>query len=453
MKDKRRLGNDVVCRCITRTGCKAMIRVTLLKQREWVIDKFYDIHNHPLDPPSHVLKQRSHSIFHRSNECKDAVSLLSKAGLSASQITKIVNAFRGNEEDKLKRVQCSNIINSKKFNLGRECHGIIMHFKEKAKHDHDFYFDMDLSKDGTLRSVFWADGRSRSSYCNFGDVVVFDTTYKTSKFSLPFAPFVGVNHHGQSILFGGALLENESEITFTWLFKQFLKYMHESHPISIITDQDIAMGKAIGKVFPKTKHRFCAWHIQKHVLEHPQPLRSRFDDFEDTYNQWVKCQNADDLKSQWKDLKEKYNIMDDSWLGNMYKMRHFWVKTYLKDTFFAGMITSGRCESMHSFFDAFVNSKTMLSDFVLQYDRAVSSRRDVEEDEDFRTLNSKPTLDTDHPIEAMAAKCYTRNIYDIFKKEWKATSDCGHEKISKDSDLVKYRVGHFERKQRKLENC
>ncbi|GKE17125.1 FAR1-related sequence 5-like protein [Tanacetum coccineum] len=43
--------------------------------------------------------------------------------------------------------------------------------------------------------------------------------------------------------------------------------------------------------------------------------------------------------------------------------------------------------------------------------------------------------------EAMAAKCYTRNIYEIFKKEWKASGDCGHEKISKVYDLVKYRVG------------
>ena len=36
----------------------------------------------------------------------------------------------------------------------------------------------------------------------FGDVVVFDMTYITNKFKIPFAPFVGVNHHGKSILFG-----------------------------------------------------------------------------------------------------------------------------------------------------------------------------------------------------------------------------------------------------------
>ncbi|KAL6537545.1 hypothetical protein OROMI_026079 [Orobanche minor] len=85
----------------------------------------------------------------------------------------------------------------------------------------------------------------------------------------------------------------------------------------------------------------------------------------------------------------------------------------------------------------------MLNDFVLQYEKALSSRRRAQEDEDFRTLDSQPTLYSDYPIEVMAAKCYTRNIYEIFKKEWKASVDCGHEKISKDAEVVKYRVGYL----------
>ncbi|GJT42965.1 FAR1-related sequence 5-like protein [Tanacetum coccineum] len=220
--------------------------------------------------------------------------------------------------------------------------------------------------------------------------------------------------------------------------------MNGSPPISIITDQDLAMGNAIAKVFPKTRHRFCAWHIQKHVLEHLQPLRFRYDDFQDTYNQWVKTPNVEDFELKWEHLKEKYLISKDSWLGNMYNLRQYWVKAYLNDTFFAGMTTSGRSESMHSFFDGFVNSKTMLNDFVQQYDKAVSSRRGAEKDQDFRTLNSKPSLQGDHPIEAMAAKCYTRNLYDVFMKNWKASFDCGHKKITKDSSLVQYRVGFLQ---------
>lgn len=216
--------------------------------------------------------------------------------------------------------------------------------------------------------------------------------------------------------------------------------MHECPPISIITDQDLAICKSIAKVFPKSRHRFCAWHIEKHFLE-LQPLRSRYDDFDDTFTRWVKNQNIEDFESKWVELKEKYNIEDDSWLAKMYNLRHHWVKAYLKDTFFAGMTTSGRSESIHSFFDGFVHSKTMLNEFVLQYEKAVTCRRGAEEDQNFRTLNSKPTLLSEHPIEAMAAKCYTRNMYDIFRKEWIDSLDRGHETLSKDSYFLRYRVG------------
>ncbi|KAK1272213.1 Protein FAR1-RELATED SEQUENCE 5 [Acorus gramineus] len=37
---------------------------------------------------------------------------------------------------------------------------------------------------------------SRALYESFSDVISFDSTYLTNKYDMPFAPFVGVNHHG-----------------------------------------------------------------------------------------------------------------------------------------------------------------------------------------------------------------------------------------------------------------
>jgi zinc finger SWIM domain-containing protein 3 len=44
----------------------------------------------------------------------------------------------------------------------------------------------------------------------FGDVVFFDTTYRTSKEYRPLAMFVGFNHHREVVIFRAALLYDET---------------------------------------------------------------------------------------------------------------------------------------------------------------------------------------------------------------------------------------------------
>ncbi|KAI8550566.1 hypothetical protein RHMOL_Rhmol06G0117100 [Rhododendron molle] len=101
------------------------------------------------------------------------------------------------------------------------------------------------------------------AYRYFEDVVTFDTTYRTNKYDMPFSPFTGVNHHMQSIQYACALLQDETETTFEWLFKTWLDAMGGRPPTSIITDQDVGMKGAIAKAFPNTHHRLCLWHIKK----------------------------------------------------------------------------------------------------------------------------------------------------------------------------------------------
>ncbi|KAF1886772.1 hypothetical protein Lal_00046009 [Lupinus albus] len=71
---------------------------------------------------------------------------------------------------------------------------------------------------------------------------------------------------GKSILFGCALLQDESDRSFIWLFQKWLEAMDGKKTVSIITDQDIAIRGAIAKVFPKSRHRLCLWHIMQKFL-------------------------------------------------------------------------------------------------------------------------------------------------------------------------------------------
>ena len=104
------------------------------------------------------------------------------------------------------------------------------YFEEMSSGNSNFFYAYDVDADSRLKNVFWADGRSRATYLEFGDVITFDTTYVSNRYKMPFAPFIGVNNHGQSVLFGCALLVGEEIEHFVWLFSTWLKCMSGKAP-------------------------------------------------------------------------------------------------------------------------------------------------------------------------------------------------------------------------------
>jgi len=80
---------------------------------------------------------------------------------------------------------------------------------------------------------------------------------------MPFAPFVGVNHHRQSILLGSGLISSGDTKNFVWLFQIWLECMNGRAPNAIITDQDRSIKTAIAKVFPGTRQILSMAHLKK----------------------------------------------------------------------------------------------------------------------------------------------------------------------------------------------
>lgn len=120
------------------------------------------------------------------------------------------------------------------------------HFKDQSERDEDFKFNTERKKREVTACIL---GRFfiLQAYEYFGDVVSFDNTYKTNCYELIFGAFVGVNHHGQSILFdcGCGLLSNETIESFVWLLAKWLEVMPGDPPRAIIIDQDLAMTNSI----------------------------------------------------------------------------------------------------------------------------------------------------------------------------------------------------------------
>ncbi|KAK2965675.1 hypothetical protein RJ640_001095, partial [Escallonia rubra] len=76
--------------------------------------------------------------------------------------------------------------------------------------------------------------------------------------------------------------------------------------------------------------------------------------------------------------------------------------------------------------------------------RALASRRRAEKDEDFVTRNSKAVFYSGHPIEKRAGECYTRNLFEILKKERKSSLNCAHETLTKEAHVITYIVGFID---------
>ena len=144
--------------------------------------------------------------------------------------------------------------------------------EKRKRDDPEFYFDYKLGKGGKLLHLFWCDSQSRQDYADFGDVLVFDSTYKTNRYAMPFIPFVGINNHRQTTVFACAIVSDEKEVTYKWLLETFLKAMYQQKPKGIITDGDAAMIAAVGKVFAGVWYRVCMWHIEKNMKRHLDTL-------------------------------------------------------------------------------------------------------------------------------------------------------------------------------------
>ncbi|KAK9148133.1 hypothetical protein Scep_006890 [Stephania cephalantha] len=134
---------------------------------------------------------------------------------------------------------------------------LLHYFQRKQNENPSLAYAIRLNMDDHITNIFWTDAKMSTDYHQFGDVICFDTTYRINRDCRPFAPFVGINNHKETVVFGAALLYDETIESFKWLFEAFIEAMAGQKPKTILTDQDQAMANAIASVMPETGHRLC----------------------------------------------------------------------------------------------------------------------------------------------------------------------------------------------------
>ncbi|CAN0846905.1 Protein FAR1-RELATED SEQUENCE 5 [Linum grandiflorum] len=124
-------------------------------------------------------------------------------------------------------------------------------------------------------------------------------------------------------------------------------------PLTVITDQDVVMAKAIVKVIPEATHRLCSWHLARNGA-------SGTGDgvFIAGFNKQVeKDYEEDDFNKEWNQLVATHGLEDNSWVKEMYKNRNQWAKTFMRTSFLINQKTTSRREVLNAKIAEFVKQK------------------------------------------------------------------------------------------------
>ena len=421
-------------------NCPAKITTKLEEDGLWYIKTVVLDHSHDISPTkARLFKVNKNITMHM----KRTIQINDDAGVRINKTFRsLVGDAGGHENCAFREQDVRNYIQKERRAIGKEGDGkaLISYFCRMREQNINFFYDIDVDDDFHVKNVFWADARSRATYESFGDVVTFDTTYLTNKYDMPFAAFVGVNHHGQSVLLGCGLLSAEDTGSFVWLFQSWLRCMLGNPPAGIITDQCKAMQNAIELVFPTTRHRWCLWHIMKKI---PEKLKG--------YREYQKIKyamkaavydtiTADEFEEKWYSFVKEFDLEENDWLSGLYKERRRWVPIMLKKDFWAGMSTTQRSESIHAFFDGYINSTTSLHQFVKQYDNALRSKAEKEFEADFRSMDTTIPCGSNSPIEKQFGSEYTHAKFSEVQAEFRGKMNCGASFESVNGAIVTYEV-------------
>ncbi|TVU35741.1 hypothetical protein EJB05_17644, partial [Eragrostis curvula] len=366
-----------------RVGCKAMIRLLRTEDHGWYVSRFIEEHNHPFSETYAENKQwPSHGDIDPIT--RDFIRRLRENNVSIGRVCNILGVSDGSSGQTIRkeavRSVCASLAReSIKDDIGKT----LRLLDEMKKNDPGMEVRYQVTKEGRIRSMLWCTGKNRLDYARFGDVITFDTTYRTNLYNLPFGLFVGVNNHFQSVIFGGVLLTNEKISDFEWAFSEFVAIMGGKPPVTILTDQCQAMDAAIRTTLPETKHRWCSKVFER----------------------------------EWKRIMKRYKIQKNEYIRRLYRKRAKWAKPYFMDVFCAGMTSTQRSESANHMLNSFIQRSAPMHLFVRKFNELQYDRRDQEGKERHFTKMKNRQLRVGVPIEKHARAIYTRAMYDRFYRE------------------------------------
>ncbi|KAG8046600.1 hypothetical protein GUJ93_ZPchr0008g13377 [Zizania palustris] len=404
----------------SRDGCDALFEIIRKDKDAWMVSKLILEHTHELNPAptSRVRCIRSQGeVLVIAKNFSDTRNLL----------------LNGLESQHSREFQYND--------LGPEdAQSLLGHLKKVESEDPAFFYAVQLEKNGHTANIFWADAKARMAYYHFGDAVRFGIVYKNSKEHIPIAIFSGVNHHVQPVVFGCALIVDDSEASFAWLFEKWLEAMHVGPPVSLVLELNQELAAAAAKILPDTHHIFCEKHILGIVKEELQSVYPELDLFITDLRKCIDgCRLEESFESCWDSVIRKYGFRNNELLQSLYDIRKQWAPAYTKKVFCARNLLPQSCENLEHVIEKHFSSKTQLCVAVQQLGQAICTFHEKEAQADYLTMFQMPTLKTASPLEKQASSIFTRSIFDKFQEQFVESFGYHADKLE-DAMLHKYCV-------------
>ncbi|KAK3206209.1 hypothetical protein Dsin_020255 [Dipteronia sinensis] len=424
----------------TRTGCPAMIKFRLMENKRWRIIEVELEHNHLISPSSGKF-YKSHK--HIGLGTKRTLPLVTPDEVQKIRLFRtVIIDGEGNGDADANGEVGNNVNHSNQLKLKPgDAQAVQNFFCRMQLMDPNFFNVVDLNEKGCLRNLFWTDSRSRVAYKYFGDVVSIDTTYLADNYDVPLVSFIGVNHHGQSVLLGCGLLAGETIESYTWLFRAWLTCILGRPPQAIITDQCKTLQAAVADVFPRAYHCLSLSRIMQKV---PEKLKGLFEyeAIRMALNRTVYYSlRPEEFEAAWEDMIQRHGIRDHRWIQTLYEDRRRWVPVYLKEIFLAGMFPIQQIEVSTSLFEGYLDKNAPLKEFLDKYDQALQTSYQLEALADIDSRNSSYMLKSRCYFEFQLSKLYTNEILRKFGKEVEGMYSCfSTRQLSADGPIVTYTV-------------
>ncbi|KAK9740323.1 hypothetical protein RND81_03G026400 [Saponaria officinalis] len=357
---------------IRRFGCTAMIKL-MFQSGNYVICQFREGHNHSLV----LVKNREFQKLSRNLTLYHKQTIINHSNIT-------IGAW------KTYRI-CKEVANGYE-NVGAS----LLDFKN---------FQMEVK-------LFIGDADAEMFINNLENLVHFK-----KGFQYAYHVDEGIDNHKKSVTFACALLSNEDEESFVWVFENFMDAMGRKEPQIIITDQDPAIRNAVPTVFKTARHHFCLWHIMNKVADKIDIITRKETDFLSRLNGVVWNQDLEptEFEIKWNEpVITEFGLDDNRWLSTMFDIKEYWIPAYFRDMSMGNiMSTTQRSESENSFFKKFENHYGTLVEFWLRYESAMDQQRHTHKRLEMESNNSVPKTITPLSLESHALTVYTGPIYDL----------------------------------------